>query len=182
MLSSTITRTTAKAIFDAMYAHSPTGSVLPPSSVISPDTVAQTHVSFLGQSLFPTDDWIAASRASHAEVTSPDSRRRPAQRGSSTRPSVNLPVAHSPSAVTPPHGSPPDHLAFSLSTFEGGSHTPPVPLEEGGCRSASPELSVTHSPRLVIPPLGLLSEELAYSPSSFGGAAHTPPVPHEDGG
>ena len=52
MLSSTITRTTAKAIFDAMYAHSPQGSVLPPSSVISPGTVAQTHVSFLGQSLF----------------------------------------------------------------------------------------------------------------------------------
>ena len=134
MLSSTITRTTAKAIFDSMYAHSPQGSVLPPSSVISPETVAQTQISFLGQSLFPTDEWNASIRASHAEVTSPVSSRRAPRRGDSSCRSVSpeLPLVNSPSVVIPPLGLLPEELAYSPSSFEGGACTPPISHEVGG--------------------------------------------------
>lgn len=65
MLSSTIARTTAKAMFDAMYAHSPSGAVLPPSSVVDEQLVQQTHISFLGQHAFPTEEWLIGAPTSH---------------------------------------------------------------------------------------------------------------------
>ena len=65
MLSSTIARTSAKAMFDAMYAQAPQGSILPPSAVIDDKIVQQTHISFLRQCSFPTEDWMVGAPSSH---------------------------------------------------------------------------------------------------------------------
>lgn len=118
MLSSTIARTTAKAMFDAMYVHSPQGAVLPPSAVISPDVVAQTHVSFLGQMAFPAEDWHAAAPASHVEVVSSKERQklRTEARGVTSAP---------PLPVDPPSSSEDWlHSLDSLGIGEGAA-TPP---------------------------------------------------------
>ena len=71
MLSSTIARTTAKAMFDAMYAQAPQGGVLPPSSVIDENIVRQTHISFLQQTGFPVDDWLVGAPSSHVPTPVP---------------------------------------------------------------------------------------------------------------
>ncbi len=64
MLSATLNRAIARAIFDSLYAHSPQGDVLPPSARVDGDTAAGLHAHFLGQNLFPTDNWTGAAPAS----------------------------------------------------------------------------------------------------------------------
>jgi hypothetical protein len=76
MLSSTIARTSAKAMFDAMYAQAPQGNVLPPSAVIDDKIVQQTHISFLRQCSFPTEDWMVGAPSSH--VSPPERVAAPA--------------------------------------------------------------------------------------------------------
>jgi hypothetical protein len=128
MLSATITRTTAKAIFDSMYAHSPSGSVLPPSAVISPDLVSQTCVSFLGQSLFPTDSWLAASRASHADITGSPIRATRRQAGVS--PTLPLATDSPTHSSVQPTDSPylPENMAYSpQSPLTYSPYRPPTP-------------------------------------------------------
>ena len=108
MLSSTLARTSAKAMFDAMYAHAPDGAVLPPSSVIAPEVIAQTHLSFLGQMNFPTEDWACGARASHAVVSSPVSPPSDVSR-ERAKIASSLPVV---SELTP------EDLAYSPESFD----------------------------------------------------------------
>ncbi len=63
MLSATLNRAIARAIFDSLYAHSPQGDVLPPAARIDPDAAEALHSHFLQQGLFPNDAWTGAAPA-----------------------------------------------------------------------------------------------------------------------
>jgi hypothetical protein len=88
MLSATLNRCLARAIFDSLYACTHTGCILPPCSAIQAEDATIVSNALLGQSVFPLERWHRARVSRYFEHTTKEDGQSGLPDGASVHPAT----------------------------------------------------------------------------------------------